>query len=73
MIAQKGDRGRPLGIKPTEIWVGPSTWAVARDLFETDFLPVDGAPGEAALAGAVGMIANADKGLVKVRMTPWLT
>ncbi len=72
MITLRGDYGRPLGIVPTEIWVGPSSHMIARDLFETDFLPVDGAPGEAALSGAVGMIANADKGLVKVRMTPWL-
>ena len=73
MITMKGDHGRPLGIVPNEIWVGPSLWSTARDLLETDFLPVDGAPGEAALTGAVGMIANADKGLVKVRTTPWLT
>ncbi len=72
MLAMKADRGRPLGIKPNEIWVGPSLWSTARDLFETDFLPVDGAPGESA-GPSLGMIANADKGLVKVRFSPWLT
>ncbi len=72
MVGMKADYGRPLGIVPNEIWVGPSMHATARDLFESDFLAVDGVPGEAALASGAGVISNTDKHLVKVRMTPWL-
>jgi phage major head subunit gpT-like protein len=72
MIGQKGDFGRPLGIKPNVIVVGPSLDATARDLFKSDFLAVDGVPGEAALVGSAGVMSNTDKGLVEVFMTPWL-
>lgn len=72
MINLKGDRGRPLGLKPNLLLVGPTLEFTARDLIDSAFLPVDGAPGEPALTGQVGLIANTDKGLVEVLMSPWL-
>jgi phage major head subunit gpT-like protein len=72
MLALKYDYGRPMAIIPDEIWVGPSNQAVARDLFKTNFIAVDGVPGEAALVGAAGVMANADEELVKVVYCPWL-
>ena len=72
MVAMTADRGRPLGLVPNVIVVGPSLHATARDLFKSDFLAVDGVPGEAALTSGAGVISNTDKDLVEVFMTPWL-
>lgn len=72
MIALKGDYGRPLGIKPTLLVVGPSLEQTARDLILSDFLPVDGVPGGAAMVNAAGVIANTDKNAVEIHMSPWL-
>lgn len=73
MINLKGDYGRPLGINPNLLAVGPSLEQTARDLIHSKFLPVDGAPGEAALVGGVGVIDNTDQNIVEVFMTPWLS
>jgi phage major head subunit gpT-like protein len=73
MINFKADFGRPLGIKPNVLVCGPSLEQTARDLLLSDFLPVDGVPGEAALASGAGVIANTDKNAVEIFMTPWLT
>ena len=72
MVALKGDYGRPLGIKPTLFVCRPSLNSTARDLFLTDFIAVDGVPGEAALTSGAGVMSNADKNLVEIFMTPWL-
>lgn len=72
MISLKGDYGRPLGIKPTLLVVGPSLEQTARDLILSDFLPVDGVPGGAAMVNAAGVIANTDKNAVEIHMSPWL-
>lgn len=72
MLTLKADFGRPLGINPSVLVCGPSLEATARDLFKSDFLPVDGAPGEPALVGATGLIANTDRDLVEVFMSQWL-
>jgi len=73
LIAMKGDYGRPLGVTPNVLVCGPSLEQTARDLIKAKFLPVDGAPGEAALVGAVGLIDNTDQDIVEVFMSPWLT
>lgn len=73
MIDLKGDYGRPLGVKPNLLVCGPSNEQTARDLIKAKFLPVDGAPGEAALVGAVGVIDNTDQDIVDIFMSPWLT
>ncbi len=72
MISLKADYGRPLGINPTLLVVGPSLEQTARDLIKSKFLPVDGAPGEPVLMGAVGMIDNTDMDLFDIHMSPWL-
>ena len=72
MINLKADYGRPMGIKPNVLVVGPSLEQTARDLIKSKFLPVDGAPGEPALVGAVGVIDNTDQDIVEVFMSPWL-
>jgi phage major head subunit gpT-like protein len=72
MINLKGDFGRPLGIKPNLLVVGPSLEQTARDLIKSKFLPVDGAPGEPALVGGVGLIDNTDQDIVEIFMSPWL-
>jgi phage major head subunit gpT-like protein len=72
MINLKGDFGRPLGIKPNLLVCGASLFFTARDLIESKFLPVDGAPGEPVLTGAVGMIDNTDQHIVDIHMSQWL-
>ncbi len=72
MIALKSDFGRPMGIKPNVLVCGPSLEQTARDLIKSKFLPVDGAPGETVLSGAVGMIDNTDMDVVEIFMSPWL-
>lgn len=71
MINLKGDYGRPLGIKPTLLVVGPSLEQTARDLIKSQFLPVDGSPGVINASG-IGMIDNTDRDLVEIFMSPWL-
>ncbi|MGO4872751.1 MAG: Mu-like prophage major head subunit gpT family protein [Roseiarcus sp.] len=73
MINLKGDYGRPLGVKPNVLAVGPSLEQTARDLIKSKFLAVDGAPGEPALVGAVGVMDNTDQDIVEVFMSPWLS
>jgi len=60
-------------VTPNVLVCGPSLEQTARDLIKAKFLPVDGAPGEAALVGAVGLIDNTDQDIVEVFMSPWLT
>jgi len=72
MINFKADFGRPLGIGPNLLVVGPSLEQVARDLIKSKFLPVDGVPGGSVQSGALGMIDNTDMDLVEVFMSPWL-
>lgn len=72
MINLKGDFGRPLGIKPNVLVTGTSLEQTGRDLIKAKFLPVDGAPGEPALVGAVGVIDNTDQDIVDLFMSPWL-
>lgn len=73
MINLKSDFGRPLGVKPNLLVVPPALESTARDLMNSDFLAVDGVPGEAAMVGAAGVMANTDKGLCEVFMSPWLS
>jgi phage major head subunit gpT-like protein len=73
MINLKADFGRPLGIKPNLLVVGPSLEQTARDLIQSKFLPVDGTPGGAVMTGALGMIDNTDQNIVEVFMSPWLS
>jgi phage major head subunit gpT-like protein len=73
MINLKGDYGRPLGVKPNVLVCGPSLEQTARDLIKSKFLAVDGAPGEAALVGAVGVMDNTDQDIVDIFMSPWLS
>jgi phage major head subunit gpT-like protein len=68
----KGDFGRPLGIEPNLLVVGLTLADVANDLIKSKFLPVDGAPGEPVLAGAVGMIDNTDMNSIEVFTSRWL-
>lgn len=72
MIALKGDYGRPLGIRPNLLVVGPTLESTARDLIKSQFLPVDGSPG-VINANGIGMIDNTDRDIVEVYMSPWLT
>lgn len=72
MINLKGDFGRPLGVSPTLLVVGPSLEQTARDLIQSKFLPVDGVPGGAAMVNAAGLIDNTDQNIVEVFMSPWL-
>ncbi|MEQ1712236.1 MAG: Mu-like prophage major head subunit gpT family protein [Hyphomicrobium sp.] len=58
MMKQKGDYGRPLGITPTLLVVGPSNGDAARDIILA----------ERDAAGAT----NTDRNLVKILETPWL-
>lgn len=73
MINFKGDHGRPLGVRPNLLVTGPSLRATARDLVKAKFLPVDGAPGEAALVGAVGLMDNTDQDIVDLFWSSWLS
>lgn len=72
MINLKGDFGRPLGVVPNLLVCGPSLRQTARDLLLSDFLAVDGVPGEPALSSGAGVMANTDKNLVEIHMSPWL-
>lgn len=71
MINLKGDYGRPLGINPTLLVVGPTLEQTARDLILSQFLPVDGSPGVINATG-IGMIENTDRNVVDIFMSPWL-
>lgn len=71
MITRKGDFGRPLGVKPNLLVVGPSLEQTARDLIKSKFLPVDGSPGVVGAQG-VGVIDNTDMDLFEIHMSPWL-
>lgn len=71
MISLKADYGRPLGVKPTLLVVGPTLEQTARDLILSQFLPVDGSPGVINASG-IGMIDNTDRNIVDIFMSPWL-
>jgi len=58
MMKMKGDGGRPLGIAPTLLVVGPTNGDAARDIILA----------ERDAAGAT----NTDRNLVKILETPWL-
>ena len=58
MMAMKGDNGRPLGITPKLLLVGPSNGDAARDIILA----------ERDAAGAT----NTDRNLVTILETPWL-
>ncbi len=72
MVTLPLDYGRPAGIVPDLLVTGASLRQVARDLILSDLLAVDGAPGEAVLSGAVGMMTNTDKNVVDLFWTPYL-
>ena len=71
MINLKGDYGRPLGVMPNLLVVGPSLEQTARDLLKAQFLPITGVPGVVNAQG-VGMIDNVDRDLVQIHMSQWL-
>ncbi len=71
MTTLRGDYGRPLGIKPNLLVVGPSLAFTAKDLIKSKFLPTDGSPGVIGTPG-VGVIDNTDMDLVEVFTTSWL-
>jgi len=73
MINLKGDYGRPLGVKPNVLVVGPSLEQTARDLIKAKTIAVDGVPGEAVLVGAAGFMDNTDQDIVDIFMSPWLS
>lgn len=72
MINLKLDYGRPAGVKPNLLVVGPSNEQRARDLIKAQFLPIDGSVGGIIAAGGVGMIDNTDRDIVDIHMSPWL-
>lgn len=58
MVSQKGDGGRPLGIRPTVLLVPPALENAAKELVESDRL-ANGA-------------YNPNKGKAQVIVSPWL-
>lgn len=62
MLGLKLDMGRPAGIRPNILLVGPSLEAAARDLINRELIP----------DGAGGMMSNADYKIVEVVYCDWL-
>lgn len=61
MMSFTNDEGKPLGIVPNLLIVGPDLEDMAKQIVEADFVNVDGV-----------MQSNTAKGLAEVLMVPWL-
>lgn len=65
MRSLKGDNGRPLGIKPTHLVVGPANEQAARRILESDIIAVESG---SDIAG----VSNIWKGTLKLVVSEWL-